>query len=51
MKDPWFTLDYTFIMEPGTAKLPRPPIQDKATSIEMRPQFLTAMNRAPAMAK
>ena len=32
VKDPWFSLDYTFIMEPGTAKLPRPPIQDKAVS-------------------
>ena len=24
---PWYTLDYTFIMEPGEAKLPRPPIK------------------------
>ena len=24
---PWHTLDYTFVMEPGEAKLPRPPIQ------------------------
>ena len=32
VKDPWFSLDYTFIMEPGTAKLPRAPIQDKATT-------------------
>ena len=23
VKDPWFSLDYTFIMEPGVAKLPR----------------------------
>ena len=30
VKDPWYTLDYTFMMEPGKAKLPRPPIQDKA---------------------
>jgi hydroxyquinol 1,2-dioxygenase len=51
VKDPWFTLDYTFIMEPGTAKLPRPPIQDKATTSEMRPQYLAAVNRAPEMAK
>lgn len=24
---PWFSLDYTFVMEPGEAKLPRPPIK------------------------
>ena len=23
---PWYTLDYTFVMEPGEAKLPKPPI-------------------------
>jgi catechol 1,2-dioxygenase len=51
VKDPWFSLDYTFIMEPGTAKLPRPPIQDKAKTTEMRPQYLPAVNRAPEMAK
>jgi hydroxyquinol 1,2-dioxygenase len=37
---PWYTLDYTFVMEPGTARLPRAPIQDKAKSTEMRPQYL-----------
>ena len=51
VKDPWFSLDYTFVMEPGTAKLPRPPIQDKAKTTEMRPQYLPAVDRAPAMAK
>jgi catechol 1,2-dioxygenase len=51
IKDPWYSLDYTFIMEPGTAKLPRAPIQDKATTSEMRPQYLAATTRAPAMAK
>ena len=51
VKDPWYSLDYTFIMEPGTAKLPRAPIQDKATTTEMRPQCLQATNRQPAMAK
>ena len=51
VKDPWFSLDYTFIMEAGTAKLPRAPIQDKATTSEMRPQVLQATNRQPAMAK
>lgn len=50
VKSPWYTLDYTFRMETGKAVLPRPPIQDKATSMEMRPEFL-ASSRAPAMAK
>lgn len=26
---PWYTLDYTFEVEPGAARLPRPPITDK----------------------
>ena len=47
---PWYTLDYTFHMERGKAALPRAPIQDKAKSMEMRPEFL-ASSRAPAMAK
>jgi catechol 1,2-dioxygenase len=51
VKDPWFSLDYTFVMEPGTAKLPRPPIQDKAKTTDMRPKVLQATNRTPAMAK
>ena len=51
VKAPWYSLDYTFIMETGTAKLPRPPIQDKATTTDMRPQILKAVDRAPAMAK
>ena len=40
VKDPWYSLDYTFFMEPGTARLPRAPIQDKAKTTEMRPQYL-----------
>lgn len=27
VKEPWYSLDYTFRMEPGEAKLPRPPIE------------------------
>jgi hydroxyquinol 1,2-dioxygenase len=42
VKPPWYTLDYTFVMEAGEAILPRAPIQDKATSSEMRPQYLAA---------
>ena len=26
---PWISLDYTFVIEPGEARLPRPPITDK----------------------
>jgi hypothetical protein len=39
-------------MEPGTAKLPRPPIQGKAKLTEMLPEYLPAVDlRAPAMVK
>jgi catechol 1,2-dioxygenase len=52
VKDPWYSLDYTFVMEPGTAKLPRPPIQGKAKLTEMLPEYLPAVDlRAPAMVK
>jgi catechol 1,2-dioxygenase len=50
VKAPWYTLEYTFIMEAGKAKLPRAPIHDKAKSAEMRPQYLAA-KRTPSMAK
>jgi catechol 1,2-dioxygenase len=30
VKTPWYTLTHDFIMEPGEAKLPRPPISGKA---------------------
>src|SRR6516164_8629487 len=29
VKGPWYSLEYTFKIEPGIAKLPRPPITDK----------------------
>lgn len=52
VKDPWYSLDYTFVMEPGTAKLPRPPIQGKAKTPDMRAEYLPAADRRqPAMAK
>ncbi len=38
-------------MEAGVAKLPRAPIEDKATTTQMRPQVLETKNREPAMAK
>jgi catechol 1,2-dioxygenase len=31
VKAPWYTLEYTFTVEPGEAKLPRPPISGKAS--------------------
>jgi catechol 1,2-dioxygenase len=30
VEEPWYTLEHTFIMEPGSPKLPRPPITGKA---------------------
>jgi catechol 1,2-dioxygenase len=30
VEGPWYTLEHTFIMEPGSSKLPRPPITGKA---------------------
>jgi hydroxyquinol 1,2-dioxygenase len=30
VKAPWYSLDFTFIVQPGTARLPRAPIQGKA---------------------
>ena len=37
VKGPWYSLDYTFRVEPGEAKLPRPPISGKARG--ERPQI------------
>jgi len=51
MTDPWYSLDFTFVMEPGVAKLPRPPIQGKAKLAEMVPEYLPAVERTPALAK
>ncbi len=39
---PWWSLDYVFTVDKGTAQLPRPPIQDKATSVAALPQYLPA---------
>jgi catechol 1,2-dioxygenase len=27
IRAPWYSLDYTYVMEPGEAMLPRPPIK------------------------
>ena len=37
VKGPWYSLDQTLVMEPGQAKLPRPPISGKAQG--ERPQL------------
>ncbi len=37
VKAPWYTLEHTFVMEAGTARLPRPPITGKAQG--ERPQI------------
>ena len=31
VEGPWYSLDYTFVMERGRARLPRPPITGKAS--------------------
>ena len=41
---PWYSLDYHFVIEPGEARLPRPPITGKAAG--PRPQ-LEALERRP----
>jgi catechol 1,2-dioxygenase len=37
VEPPWYSLEYTFTMEPGRSRLPRPPITDKAEGC--RPQI------------
>ena len=37
---PWYSLDYTFTIEPGIAKLPRPPITSKADSDRVQLEIL-----------
>jgi hydroxyquinol 1,2-dioxygenase len=34
MTAPWYSLDCTFIVEPGLSKLPRPPITEKSSHLE-----------------
>jgi len=36
----WYTLDFTFTMEPGVAKLPRPPITSKADGDRIQLEIL-----------
>ena len=51
VQGPWWSLDYTFTIERGKTRLPKPPIHDKAKSSEMRPEYLPAVHRSPSMAK
>ena len=37
---PWYSLDYTFTIEPGVAKLPRPPITAKAAGERSKLEIL-----------
>jgi catechol 1,2-dioxygenase len=41
---PWYTLEHTFVMEAGESKLPRPPIQGKASG--ERPELPVLERRA-----
>ena len=38
---PWYSLEHTFVIEPGEAKLPRPPITGKTTEGRPEPMILT----------
>ena len=44
--EPWYSLDFTFTIEPGDAKLPRPPISGKAAG--ERPSRGVLTGSAPA---
>jgi catechol 1,2-dioxygenase len=40
VKGPWYSLDFTFTVEPGVAKLPRPPITSKADGARVQLEIL-----------
>ena len=40
VKGEWYSLDYTFYVQPGTARLPRAPIHDKAKDLAGVPKRL-----------
>ena len=42
VKGPWYSLEYSFVIEPGKTRLPKPPISDKARSLDNLPTRLTA---------
>jgi hypothetical protein len=43
VNEPWYTLDYTFVVEPGEAWLPTPPVSAKA---ETRPEGALPRDKA-----
>jgi hydroxyquinol 1,2-dioxygenase len=45
VRGPWYSLDHNFVIEPGEAKLPRPPITGKATG--ERPESVV-LERTPS---
>jgi hydroxyquinol 1,2-dioxygenase len=45
VRGPWYSLDHSFVIEPGEAKLPRPPITGKATG--ERPESVV-LERTPS---
>ncbi len=45
VEGPWYSLDHSFVIEPGEAKLPRPPITGKATG--ERPESVV-LERTPS---
>jgi catechol 1,2-dioxygenase len=40
VRGPWYSLDFTFTIEPGVAKLPRPPITAKAEGTRVKLEIL-----------
>ena len=44
VKGPWYSLDYTFYIQPGQSRLPRAPIHDKAKDLDRLP---TRLQRTP----
>jgi len=46
VKGPWYSLDHNFVIEPGEAKLPRPPITGKARG--ERPQSVVLERTGPS---
>ena len=40
VKGPWYSLDHHFVIEPGIAKLPKPPITGKNTTGERPPSVV-----------
>ncbi|RKF49870.1 dioxygenase [Paraburkholderia fungorum] len=47
VKGPWYSLDHNFVIEPGEAKLPKPPITGKADGARPE-QIILERNASPA---